>query len=152
MEFDSLLFTFFCSRFDQFDCTRIHFVRSENFNVISCCLFNCFARVFLNTLVNLISILRIYLTIFTNSVLLSLRNDTSPIDVNVCNVFKLSSTLFHIQCTSYPIFLKNIKIFLHALVYGTYLLYLIFLYFHNIFHLTDDCIMRCARSFICWIK
>ena len=47
---------------------------------------------------------------------------------------------------------KTINMFPYASVYATYFLYLGFVYFHNLFHITDGCILWCACAFIHWMK
>ena len=47
--------------------------------------------------------------------------------------------------------MTTINTFLHASVYGTYFFYIKFAYFHNLFHLTNVCILCRAHAFICWV-
>ena len=118
------------------------------FNLISCSLFNDFDKIFLNTLIYLIFVVRIYLVSFLIPIyfpcvikqpLLAVIFETSEI------VFR---ALFHIPCMSLRLFMTSINIVSHVLVYDTYFFCLRFVYFHNLFHITDGPILCCARAFI----
>ena len=57
---------------------------------------------------------------------------------------KMCSTMFRICCISFWLLMTNINTFSYVLVYGTYLFYVILVYFHNIFHLNGGHIL-CRR-------
>ena len=110
------------------------------FNLIACGLLNCFARnlfnyvacVFLNALINPIFVVRIYLKIFLTPILFLLWKYTVSTNGNVCNVFKMCSTLLRIHCTYFWFLMTNINMFFHVSVYRAHFFYLLFVYFHNL--------------------
>ena len=58
-----------------------------------------FARDFFDTLINLIFVVRIYLTFSLIHILLTLQNNTGMIDGNVHKVFKMCSAVSWLGCT-----------------------------------------------------
>ena len=60
----------------------------------------------------------------------------------------MCSALFRTRCMYFQFSMTTINMLLNALVYGTYLLYLRFVYFHNIFHLTDVNLLFHVHRFI----
>ena len=121
------------------------------FNCGSRILFNCFAHVFFHTLICLIFVVSNHLTIFITPIFFILSKYTITINCNVCNVFEMYSSLFRICCMSFWFLMITINIISDVSVCGTYLLYLIIEYIHNLFHLIYGRIMCCARAFMCWM-
>ena len=152
MQFYFLRFPFFCSQFFYLIARGFILFTHNLFNLIARFLSNCFASVLLNTLINLILVINIFLKIFLTPILFLLNNYTVNIDGNVCNVFKMFSALVQICCMYLWLCITTTNMFSHVSVYGTYLFYLIFVYLHNIFYITDGRILCFIRAFIHWIK
>ena len=107
---------------------------------------------FLNTLIYLIFIVRIFLEIFFPPILILLWDYTSSFKDNGCNFSKICSALFQILCTTFVFFMTTITITSHVSVYVTCFFYLRILYLHNIFHITCGFLLCCARAVIHWMK
>ena len=60
----------------------------------------------------------------------------------------MCSALLRIFCTTFWFPMTTINISLNVLVCGTYFFYLGIEYLHNIFHLTDGCLMCCTHALI----
>ena len=98
----------------QFDFLQFPFAPLQFFNLVARGLFNCFARVLLNTLINYVFFVLIFLTIFLTPILFPLCNCTITIDGNVHNLFKNFSVLFWICFMSLRFVMKTINMFSHV--------------------------------------
>ena len=108
-----------------FDCDLFSFIAQG--------LFNCFARIFIITIIILIFFIHIYLVISFIPTLIILGNYNvnidSNIDGNFCSIFNIYSAIFRI-C---------IKLFLSSSYQKTMCNFFIlrFVLFHKLFHITD---------------
>ena len=114
--------------------------------MIVCGLFNCFAWIFLVTLIWLIFVVLVYLKIFLVNTppLWNCTGITNGnIDGNVCSIFNICGVFLRIQSKPFRFFISRKTIF--NVIRVKYLL------FHKLFYLTGGHSCWCERTFIHWM-